>query len=143
MQLVDDAMAEVARMLRAKTGFSAMLVVLAALVVVLSSLVVVFLCVAAYLWLALRYDSLTSALILGGAFFALAIVCAVAAILLRRRTMAQARAAPRPMWWADPTLMTIGLELGRSIGWRRLLPLAVAGMLAAGLARDRTRAGGE
>jgi hypothetical protein len=33
--------------------------------------------------------------------------------------------------------MAIGVQLGRSIGWRKLVPLAVVSALAAGLARSR------
>ena len=40
-------------------------------------------------------------------------------------------------WWADPRVMAAGLELGRTIGWKKLVPLAVVSVLAAGLTRSR------
>jgi hypothetical protein len=137
MRLLDDALEELTRLFRAKTGLSGLLVALAALVAVSLVFTIIFLCVAAYLWLSLRYDSLTAALTLGCSFLFLTLAFAVACVVQRRRTMARARAAAPRTWWADPKLMAIGLEIGRRIGWRRLVPLAVVSVLAAGLTRSR------
>jgi hypothetical protein len=36
----------------------------------------------------------------------------------------------------DASMLTTGLEIGRAIGWRRIVPLVGVVLLAAGLARD-------
>jgi hypothetical protein len=38
--------------------------------------------------------------------------------------------------WLDPKFLTVGIEIGRAIGWRRVVMLAAAGLLAAGLGKE-------
>jgi hypothetical protein len=38
--------------------------------------------------------------------------------------------------WFDPATLGIALQVGRSIGLRRIAPLAAAGVLAAALAKE-------
>ena len=99
----------------------------------------VLLTVAAFIWLERVYDSLTAALVLSGFYLLVAIVAAVTLAVSRRRTMERARlqlAARKAQPWIDPRLLAIGLELGRSIGWKKGLPLAAVGVIAAGIARE-------
>jgi hypothetical protein len=63
------------------------------------------------------------------------IVCQIA----HSRTVEQARialAARANTPWLDPRMLGVGLQLGRSIGLRRLIPLIGVGLLAAGLAKE-------
>ena len=43
--------------------------------------------------------------------------------------------------WFDPATLGIALQLGRSIGLRRIAPLAAAGVLAAGWRRNGSATG--
>jgi hypothetical protein len=38
--------------------------------------------------------------------------------------------------WRDPKFMAVGLDIARAVGWRRIVPLAAIGVLAATLARE-------
>jgi len=137
MKIVDDVLDELLRILRAKTGVSTGWLILCIVVVVAALIATIFLCSAGYIWLAQRYGSLEASLSLGGGFLFVALASIVACVIVRRRTMAQARAAGMRNWWADPRVMAAGLELGRTIGWKKLVPLAVVSVLAAGLTRSR------
>lgn len=137
MKIVDDVLDELLRILRARTGVSTGLLVLGIVVVVAALIAIIFLCSAGYIWLAQRYGSLAASLWLGGGFLFVALASIVACVVVRRRTMAQARAAGMKHWWADPRVMAVGLELGRTIGWKKLVSLAVASVLAASLTRSR------
>ena len=44
--------------------------------------------------------------------------------------------ATRSSNWFDPKLVTVGVQIAQQIGWRRLVSLAGAALLAAGLARE-------
>jgi hypothetical protein len=128
---------------KAKTGFGPAIVLcwlVAALAIVLA---VGFLCAAAFVFLANRYDGVTAGLILAGIFIAIAVVALVAAALLRRRAMERARlelAARNQAAWLSPKMITLGIEIGRAIGWRRIITLAAVGVLAAGLGKEWTGA---
>jgi hypothetical protein len=124
---------------QAKTGFGPQLVVW--FLIALVSLVVglVFLCVAAFVWLANRYDGVTAGLILAGLFLAIAILAVIAGVIARRRNIERAQlalAARSRAAWLDPKFLTIGIEIGRTVGWRRLITLAAAGLVAAGIAKE-------
>lgn len=128
---------------KARTGFGTGLVVcyvIAALAIVLA---VVFLCVAAFVWLENRYDGIVAGLILAGFFIAIAFVLLVAAALGRRRAMERARlelAARSQAAWLNPKMLSLGMEIGRAIGWRRIVTLGAVGVLAAGLGKEWTGA---
>jgi hypothetical protein len=36
----------------------------------------------------------------------------------------------------DPALLAVGLEIGKALGWKKTLPLAAIGIVAAGIARE-------
>src|SRR5262249_60833449 len=97
-----------------------------------------FLICAAFIGLAQRYDPLTAALVLGGAFLLITIIALVACSIVHRRTAERARlalAARSQTPWLDPRYLGVGLQVGRAIGWRKLVPLLAGGLLKAGLAR--------
>jgi hypothetical protein len=124
---------------KARTGLGPQLVVWFLVATVSLTLALAFFCVAAFVWLAGRYDPLTAALILGGVFLALAIIAAIAGWMARQRNVERARielAARSNAGWLDPKFLAIGIELGRTLGWRRLITLAAAGLFAAGAAKE-------
>ncbi|HWF95107.1 MAG TPA: phage holin family protein [Xanthobacteraceae bacterium] len=124
---------------KARTGFGPALVVWFLIAVVALALGLVFLSVAAFVWLARRIDPVTAGLILAGAFFLIAIVAAFAGWIARLRNIERARrelAARSQAGWFDPKFLAVGLEIGRTLGWRRLMTLAAVGVLAAGLGKE-------
>jgi hypothetical protein len=123
----------------AKTGFSSGVVIFGLVAALCATVAVFFLIFAAFIWLAQNYSPLTAALVLCGFFLVLTIIGGIGAVLVQRRnvTRAQVELAARGQTpWLDPKMMAVGMQLGRTIGWRKVLPLAAIGFLAAGLARE-------
>src|SRR5215510_4319198 len=123
----------------ARTGLSTTFVVLALVAAIAVAAALVFLVFAAFIWLAEVYSPLTAALIVAVTFVVIAILCALGAVLVQRRTSEHAKralAVRSQSPWFDPATLGIALQLGRSIGLRRIAPLAAAGFLAATLAKE-------
>jgi hypothetical protein len=114
---------------------------------VLALFAAVFLSVALYVWLAGLYGGAIAALVIGALYVALTAAAIARGTATRRRIRMLARqrieltAAKPNQWPIDPAMLAVGIELGRAIGWRRLLPIAVvgAGLLAAGWEHSRSR----
>ena len=125
---------------KARTGFGPQLIAWFLIAVVSLALAVGFLCAAAFVWLASRYDAVTAGLILAGVFLLIAIIAAIAGWIARLRTIERARrelaAARSHANWFDPKYLAIGIEIGRTLGWRRIATLAAVGILAAGLGKE-------
>jgi cytochrome bd-type quinol oxidase subunit 2 len=123
----------------ARTGLSSAVVVFALIAAVAVVAAFVFFVFAAFIWLAERYSQLTAALIVAVSFVLIAIVCALGAVLSQRRTSERAKRAlalRSQSPWFDPATLGIAMQLGRTIGLRRIAPLAAAGVLAAALAKE-------
>ena len=123
----------------ARTGLSSAVVVFALIAAIAGLVAFVFFVFAGFIWLAERYSPLTAALIVAGAFVLIAILCALGAVLSQRRTSERAKRAlavrsQSPFF--DPATLGIALQIGRTIGLRRIAPLAAAGVLAAALAKE-------
>jgi uncharacterized SAM-binding protein YcdF (DUF218 family) len=99
-----------------------------------------FLSVAGFLWLSQRYDPVTACLVLGIAYVVLAAVAltVVASVRNRRVKIAPPASATQPQWWADPVAIVTALQLVRTIGITRILPIAVLGAVVAGFALERS-----
>jgi hypothetical protein len=123
----------------ARTGLSTAVVVFAVIAAVAVVAAFVFFVFAAFIWLSEVYSPLTAALVVAASFALIAILCALAAILSQRRTSEQAKRAlalRSQSPWLDPATLGIMLQIGRSVGLRRIAPLAAAGFLAAALAKE-------
>jgi hypothetical protein len=134
-----DWLRHIALNAKARTGFGPTLVVWFLVALVSLALALGFFCAAAFVWLASRYDGVTAGLILGGGFLILALLAAFAGWMTRRHNIAQARlelAARSHAGWLDPKFLAVGMEIGRTLGWRRLATLAAVGVLAAGLGKE-------
>jgi len=127
-----------------RAGLSAGIVIWAAVAVVALALALIFLLLAAFVWLSDRYDAVIAGLVLGTAFLALALMAILGCVMARRSIIERARhelemrrqAASAQATLLDPKLMAMGFQMGRAIGWRRLAPLAIVALIAAGLARE-------
>jgi hypothetical protein len=134
-----DWLRHIALNAKARTGFGPQLIAWFLIAVVSLALAVGFLCAAAFVWLASRYDAVTAGLTLGGVFLLIAIIAAIAGWITRLRNMERARrelAARSHANWLDPKFLAIGIEIGRTLGWRRIMTLAAAGLFAAGVAKE-------
>ena len=124
---------------QASTGLSSGIAVWAIVAVVAALVAVIFLLVAAFVWLSDLYDGLVAGLVLGGLFALIALIALLTCVLIRRRNMERARlalAARTTTNWLDPQLLAVGMQMGRAIGWGRLVSLAAVALLAAGLAKE-------
>ena len=123
--------------LQAKSGLNSALVVGALIGLVSAAVTFVFLLVAAFVWLARRFDPLVAGLVLGGIFLLITIFAVGYALWSQRRTAQRARlalASRRSTSWLDPKLLAGALQVSRAIGLRKMIPLLAIGVLAAGAA---------
>ncbi len=101
-----------------------------------------FLCAAAFVVVLQGYGPVVACLVLAGIFIVVAII-AGAIYAIRRRQMearARERRARAPHLLADPLVLTTGLQLARSIGLKRLIPLLAIGGMALGFLASRATA---
>jgi hypothetical protein len=134
---------------KSKTGLGADVLIWALIAVLGAAATLGFFIGAAFIGLSERYGPLAAALALGGLFLAITVMALACCLASQRRTVAGAKlelAARSHAPWLDPKFLGVGMQIGRAIGWRRLVPLAAVGVLAAGIAKEwvgRTRPGGE
>jgi len=124
---------------RHKTGLTAAVAVWAFVAAICAATTFGLAVFTAFIWLADRYSPLTAALVLLAFFLLVTIVALIACQIVHSRTIEHARvelAARAQQPWLDPRYLGVGLQLGRSIGLRRLVPLIAVGVLAAGLAKE-------
>jgi len=129
-------MRDVTLAIQAHSGVSAALFVWIGLLAVALLTAFAFLCVAAYDWLALQLGSVFAALIMAGVFALIAVIDAALSALSRRRAKERAileraaRARAQPAWLVDPKILAAAVDAGRWLGWQRILPLALLGLMA-------------
>lgn len=135
---------EIALSFQSRNGVSAAVVAWMAVLAFASLAAFVFLCVAGYAWLAMRFDNVMAGLIMAGIFIVMALIAALTAALIRRRVreraiLARAARAQSPSWLLDPRILGVAVEAGRTIGWQRIVPVALFGFVVAQWMRE-TRA---
>ena len=128
-----------------RTGLSAAVLTCAIIAAVAAAGAAVFLLVALFVWLAELYDGLMAGVVIGCGF---ALIALVAAVMIRRRNMERARIelATRQSSLFDPKLLTVAMQIGQALGWRRLAALVALAVLAAGVSKewsDRAQASGD
>jgi hypothetical protein len=129
-----------------RAGFSRAFVIWAAIAAIAGMAAVGFFLVAAFLWLADRYSTVTAGLVLGFLLLGVALIALLVCVLTRRRNIERARVELAVRGGAgtawldskllDPKLLATGFQIGQSIGWRKLASLGVVAVLAAVLARE-------
>ncbi len=132
---------EVALSIQARSGVTAAVLVWMALASLATLVAFAFVCVAGYDALAAHFDPVTAGLIMAGIFVVIALFAALVCALLRRRTreraiLARAARAHGSSWLLDPKILTTAVEAGRTIGWQRIVPVALLGFMAALWARE-------
>ncbi len=133
---------------QSKTGATPGVFVWLALAAFAALTAFVFLCVAAYAWLASHYGSVHAGLIAAGFFILIAVIAALVSALMRRRAreraiLERAAHAHSGSWLLDPRILATAMQVGRSLGWQRLVPIALLGFLAAQWAREYRNQRGE
>jgi hypothetical protein len=132
---------EITLLIQARSGLSTSVVVSAIVILVALLVAFAFLCVAAYVWLAVQFGNVFAGLILAGVFIVIALVAAIACAAARRNAreraiLARAARAHSPSWLLDPKVLGAAVDAGRTIGWQRIVPVALLAFLAAQWARE-------
>jgi hypothetical protein len=94
-----------------------------------------FLCLGTFVWTSQHYDWVVASFVVGGFFLIAARVSSCAFIVVRRgynHPPSPLPTAQRVQWWLDPAVLGMGLQLGRTIGVRRILPVLLVGALGTG-----------
>ena len=128
---------------KAKTGVSGNVLIGAVIGAVAAVAALIWLSITLFLWLSVRFDdTVLAGLVLSAIFFAIALIAMAAAALARRRARQRAEAALAARRSAaalfDPSMLSMGLEIGRTIGWRRIAALAGVALLTSGLVKEWT-----
>jgi hypothetical protein len=126
---------------QAKSGATTAVIVWLAVVAVAAIFAFVFLCVAAFAWLSLQVGSIFAGLIMAGIFLVIALFGLSVSALLRKRAreraiLERAARAHSPSWLLDPRLLATAVQVGRQIGWQRVIPVALLGFMAAQWTRE-------
>ncbi len=132
---------EIRLSIQARNGLTPAVLVWTALIAFAALIAFVFLCVAAYAWLAQVFNTIYAGLIMAGVFVVIALFAALMAAVIRRRAreqaiLARAAKAHAPSWLLDPKILNVAVEAGRSIGWQRIVPVALLGFVVAQWTRD-------
>ena len=132
---------EITLFVQARSGLSTTVVVSGVIIMVALLIAFAFLCVAAYAWLRVQFGAIFAGLIMAGIFAVIAVVAAIVCASARRRAreqaiLARAARAHSPSWLFDPKVLGAAVEAGRTIGWQRIVPVALLGFLAAQWARE-------
>lgn len=134
---------DIALAIQAKSGVSLGLVVWAGIIAFASLTAFAFLCVAAYVWVTLQLGPIYAGLVLAGVFVLIALIAALTFSISRRRAKERAileraaRAHGASSWLLDPKIVGVAMQAGRALGWERIIPVALLGLLAAQWARER------
>ena len=125
---------------QAKTGLTGVLVACLGIAAAAAVMMFIFLCVSGCAWLSTKLGPVLGPLAMAGVFLVIALVAALASVVLRRRTrqrafLEQATRAPPAIALVNPAVLNIAMQAARTLGWRRLVPIALLGILAAQLAQ--------
>jgi hypothetical protein len=126
---------------RASTRMTLRLTSLAASTAILLFITTVFLCAAAYIYVYQRYGALEATLAGAGVFFVAALITAAlyaAGKQQARRKSADAAKPSTQSALSDPMILAAGLQLARTIGIKRMLPLIISGIILGAMAKKRS-----
>src|SRR5215470_15904408 len=132
---------EITLAIQSRSGLSTAVVISMAVMTAALLIAFAFLCVSAYAWLTIHFSTVFAGLIMAAGFAMIALIAAIACMVARRRAreraiLARAARAHSPSWLLDPKILGVAVEAGRSIGWQRIVPVALLGFMAAQWARE-------
>lgn len=129
---------------RESTGSALRLTSLAVAVAISLFITTSFLCAAAFVFVLEQYGLLQACLAGAGVFFVatlLAAICyAVRKRQVRRKPVEQAKSAMQTAL-SDPMMLAAGLQIVRTIGIKRLIPIIAVGGIALGVLASRRAPG--
>ena len=139
--MIKGLMREVTLAVQSRTGITPAVLVWLAIAAIAAPTAFAFLCVAAYEWLSKLFGPVSAGLIVAGFFILVAAIAAMLSALARRNArqraiLERAARARAGSWLLDPKILASALQIGRSIGWQRIAPLALLGFIAAQWARE-------
>ena len=105
-----------------------------------------FLCAAAFVAVLNRYGPVQACLTGAAIFFVVTLIPALTYIIRKRQMEARAEEAARTAATPasfDPMLLATGLQVVRTLGIKRLMPILALGGIALGFLASRQSAGGE
>jgi hypothetical protein len=140
--LIHDMMLSV----QSRTGITTSFIICLCIIAIACIIGFAFLCVAGYDWISIHVGSVYAGLIMAGVFFLIAVIGLIVCALGRRRAreraiLERAARAHAPSWLLDPRVLATAVQIGREFGWRRIIPVALVGFMAAQWARDRRQQG--
>jgi len=129
-----------------RTGITTSFIVCLAIAVFAAMTAFAFLCVAAYDWLSLQMGGVYAGLVMAAIFVVIAIIGLIIGLSARRRAreraiLERAARAHAPSWLLDPKILATAVQVGRSLGWQRVIPLALVGFMVAQWAREHRARG--
>jgi uncharacterized membrane protein len=132
---------DIALAIQVRSGASPILFVCVGVAAIAALTAFVFLCIAGYDWFAIQFGSVFAALLMTAIFAVVAIVAAVIGTTARQRAreraiLERAARARAGSGLLDPKLLTLAVQLGRSVGWQRVVPVALFGFMAAQWLRE-------
>ena len=137
-RLVDD--------IKESTGATIRMTSLAVAAAVGLFVTISFLCAAAFVFVLQHYGLVQACLTGAAIFFIVTLITAISYMVRKRQTKVRVAAAARTAAqsaFADPMLMAAGLQVARTIGIKRLLPILAIGGIALGFMASRQAAGDE
>jgi hypothetical protein len=147
--MLKNWMHDITLSIQARSGFTPALLVWLAIIILAALTAFAFLCVAGHAWLALQLGAVYAGLVMAGIFLLIALIGAAIAAATRRRARERAileraaRAHGSSSWLLDPKILGVAMQAGRTLGWQRLIPVAILGLLAAQWVRERREPGAD
>jgi hypothetical protein len=125
------------------TGTTLRLTSLAAAAAVALFITTCFLCAAAFMFVLQRYGPIEACLAGAAVFFVVTAIAAGSYMIRKRQIQVRAEkaakaAANSPL--LDPTMVAIGIQVARAVGFKRLVPILAIGGVALGLLAARGHA---
>ena len=129
---------------QSKTGVTVVFLVAMTFAVTAILMMFVFLCVAAYAWASVELGPVFGGLATAGVFLLIALIGAAVSVVVRRKTREKAivEQASSTRTLLDPRAFQLAIQAGRALGWQRLVPLLLIGILGVQWARETRKDAG-
>jgi hypothetical protein len=123
---------------QSKTGVTLVFLVAMTFAATAILMMFVFLCVAAYAWASVELGPVFGGLATAGVFLLIGLIGAAVSVVVRRQTRERAivEQASSTRTLLDPRAFQLAIQAARALGWQRLVPLLLIGILGVQWARE-------